>query len=137
MIWAGRTDEAGQLLGAITGSDLPPMNKLIAELRQACGEGDLIRARQIRTRMDALRPDLNDRWQIAQIMGETIEAAAVLQGLDRERRLQELLQFMINPTFDSSLYPNLRAAMARDGVVRWKVWPMPGACKKRAIASVR
>lgn len=137
MIWAGRNDEARQLLGSIVESDLPPINKLFAELRQACGEGDLIRARQIRARMDALRPDLNDRWQIAQIMGETIEAAAVLQSLDRERRLQELLQFMISPTFDSSLYPNLRAAMARDGVVRWKVWPMPSACKKSAIASVR
>lgn len=137
MIWAGRNDEARQLLGSIVESDLPPINKLFAELRQACGEGDLIRARHIHAKMDALRPDLNDRWQIAQIMGDNIKAADVLQSLDRERRLQELLQFMINPTFDSSLYPNLRAAMARDGVVRWKVWPMPGACRKTENVEAR
>ena len=136
MIWAGRTDEARQLLGSITGSDLPPMNKLLAELRQACGEGNLVGARQVRARMDALQPDPSDRWQVSQIMGDNIAATEALQPFDRERRLQVLLQFMINPTFDSSLYPNLRAAMARDGVVRWKVWPMPGACKKTAIASV-
>jgi hypothetical protein len=79
--------------------------------------------------MEALQPDLTDQWQIAQIMGEHQKAADVLQVLDREQQLQTLLQFMINPTFDSGLYPNLRAALARDGVVRWKVWPMPGACR--------
>jgi TolB-like protein/DNA-binding winged helix-turn-helix (wHTH) protein len=130
MIWARQTDEARQLLEPILASDLPPMNKLLAELRQACGEGNLTQAVAVRRRMDALQPDLNDRWQTSQIMGDHIAAGEVLQVLDREKRLHELLQFLINPTFDSSLYPNLRAAMARDGVVRWKVWPMPGACPK-------
>lgn len=135
MIWAGRTDEARQLLDPILGSDLPPMNKLLAELRQACGEGNLTQAKAIQERMDALQPDLNDRWQSSQIMGDHITAGELLQILDREKRLQELLQYMINPTFDSSLYPNLRAAMARDGVVRWKVWSTPGACRKTAAST--
>jgi TolB-like protein/DNA-binding winged helix-turn-helix (wHTH) protein len=129
MIWAGRTEEARQLLGAIVASDLPPMNKMLAELRQACGENDLASARSVRSRMDSAQPDLNDRWQTDQIMGENAKAVEALQPLDRERRLQTLLQFMINPTFESSAYPNLRSAMARDGVVRWKVWSMPGACR--------
>lgn len=129
MIWAGRTDEARQLLEAIVNSDLPSQNKMLAELRQACGEGDNARAREVKARMDATNPDLIDKWQAEQIMGNPSKAAEVLQILDREARLQTLLQLMINPTFDSAQYPNLRAAMARDGIVRWKVWPMPGACK--------
>ncbi len=132
MIWAGRNEEARQLLGAITSSDLPAMNKMLAELRQACGENDLAQARSVQSRMDAAQPDLNDRWQIDQIMGENAKAVAALQPLDHEGRLQSLLQFMINPTFESSAYPNLRSAMARDGVVRWKVWSMPGACRAKA-----
>lgn len=129
MIWAGRNEEARQLLGAITSSDLPAVNKMLAELRQACGENDLARAGNVRSRMDSAGPDLSDRWQIDQIMGDNAKAAEALQPLDREGRLQTLLQFMINPTFESSAYPNLRSAMARDGVVRWKVWSMPGACR--------
>jgi hypothetical protein len=134
MIWAGRIDEARLLLGSIVSSDLPPMNKLLSELRQACGEGDLAMARKVRGRMSALNPDLADQWQIHQIMGESRQSAEALQVLDREGSLQTLLQFMINPTFDSGLYPNLRSAMARDGVVRWKVWPMPGACRSPPVA---
>ncbi len=129
MIWAGRIDEARQLMGAIVNSELPAQNRMLAELRQACGEGDIARAREVRTRMEATKPDLIDKWQTEHIMGNPAKAAEVLQILDREGRLQTLLQFMINPTFDSAQYPNLRAAMARDGIVRWKVWPMPGACK--------
>ena len=129
MIWAGKIAEARSLLDPIRASDLPAMNKLFAELRQACGEGDLPEARSISERMGALGPDLIDQWQIAQIMGETRQAAEILQPLDRHGKLQTLLQFMINPSFDSALYPNLRTAMARDGVVRWKVWSMPGACR--------
>jgi TolB-like protein/DNA-binding winged helix-turn-helix (wHTH) protein len=129
MIWAGRAEEARQLLGAIIASDLPPMNKALAELRQACGENDLAQAKSVRSRMESAQPDLNDRWQTDQIMGENAKAVEALQPLDREGRLQTLLQFMINPTFESSAYPNLRSAMARDGVVRWKVWSMPGACQ--------
>lgn len=130
MIWAGQIAEARQLLDPILGSDLPAMNKLFAELRQACGEADLVQANGIRNRMQALNPDLIDRWQIAQIMGDHRQATDILQVLDREGQLQTLLQFMINPSFDSGRHPNLRTAMARDGVVRWKVWPMPGACKR-------
>jgi TolB-like protein/DNA-binding winged helix-turn-helix (wHTH) protein len=130
MIWAGQTDAARQILEPIMASDLPPMNKLFAQLRQACGEGNIDQARRLRARMDALKPDLIDAWQIYQIMGEGRKAAEALAVLDRDQRLPTLIQFMINPTFDSAQYPNLRAAMARDGVVRWKVWPMPGACKQ-------
>jgi TolB-like protein/DNA-binding winged helix-turn-helix (wHTH) protein/tetratricopeptide (TPR) repeat protein len=138
MIWAGRTDEARQLLNPILASDLPPMNRMLSELRQACGEGDLAKALEIRVRMDAEKPDLNEQWQVAQILGDYATATEALQPLDHEGRLQTLLQFMINPTFDSSAYPNLRSAMARDGVVRWKVWPMPGACKRsQAFAQKR
>ena len=129
MIWGGQIDEARQLLGAIANSDLPEQNKMLAELRQACGEGDIARAREVKSRIDATNPDLIDKWQAEQIMGNPSKAAEVLQIFDREGRLQTLLQFMINPTFDSAQYPNFRAAIARDGIVRWKVWPMPGACK--------
>lgn len=135
LIWAGEIDEARQSLNAITTSELPEQNKLLARLRQSCADGQNDAARLLRQRLERSNPSLSDRWQAAQIVGDTEDAVALLQPLDNADGLLTLLQFMINPSFDSGRYVTLRGAMARDGVVRWKVWSMPGACKRSQIRS--
>lgn len=129
LIWAGEEEEARLSLDLIVGSDLPRENKLLAQLRQACAEGRVGLGRGLRQELEQL-PDLSlsGRWQAAEIAGDHRGAAELLSHLDNREDLQELLEFMLNPSFESGRYPLLRSALARDGVVRWKVWPMPGAC---------
>ena len=63
-------------------------------------------------------------------MGDNEGAVKLLSHLDTRDDMLELMEYMLNPSFESGRYPMLRGALARDGVVRWKVWPMPGACPK-------
>lgn len=131
LIWAGEVDEARQLLGGINASQLPERNKILAQMRQYCAEGQDAEANVLRNRIDAIGSDYSDRWLAAQIVGDNAGALSILQPLNREDRLLTLMQFMMNPSFDSGRYPVLSAALARDGVVRWKVWPMPQACQTK------
>lgn len=129
LIWAGEVDEARQLLDRIKTSQLPERNKILAQMRQYCADGQNDAANFLRARIDALGSDYSDRWMAAQIVGDSADAVAILKPLDRDDRLLTLMQFMMNPSFESARFSVLSAALASDGVVRWKVWPMPGACK--------
>jgi hypothetical protein len=130
LIWAGETDEARASLDDIVDSDLPEENKLLAQLRQACAEAQIADARAIRQRLEAL-PDLSlsGRWQATEIMGEHQAAIDLLRPLDNREDLHELMELMMNPSFETGAYPLLRSVLARDGVVRTEVWPMPKACQ--------
>jgi TolB-like protein/DNA-binding winged helix-turn-helix (wHTH) protein len=131
LIWAGEADEARQSLDDIIGSDLPEENKLLAQLRQACAEQQLDQAQGFKRQLEKL-PDLSlsGRWQAVEIIGDHEAAVKLLSPLDNREDMLELMEYMLNPSFESGRYPLLSNAMARDGVVRWKVWPMPGACPK-------
>jgi TolB-like protein/DNA-binding winged helix-turn-helix (wHTH) protein len=132
LIWAGEAEEARRSLDLILGSDLPMENKLLVQLRQACAEQNVEQALTFRRQLEAL-PDLSlsGRWQTAEIIGDHEGAVKLLSHLDNRQDMEELLEFMLNPSFESGRYPVLRAAMARDGVVRSEVWPMPGACRTK------
>lgn len=130
LIWAGEIAEARALLNRIVDSDLPEENKLLAQLRQACAEGQVDDARAIRGKVEALpNLSLSGRWQATEIIGHHQAAIALLRPLDNREDLPELMEFMLNPSFESGAFPLLRSVLARDGVVRTEVWPMPGACR--------
>jgi TolB-like protein/DNA-binding winged helix-turn-helix (wHTH) protein len=127
-IWAGRTEEARTLLKRIDASTMPRDNKLLAQMRQACAEGQGDHARRVRARI-AAAGDVNSRWQAAQLIGDTAMAATQLQPLDRTERLPTLMQFMIHPTFDASRYNALTAALTRNGIVPRKAVAIPFGCR--------
>jgi TolB-like protein/DNA-binding winged helix-turn-helix (wHTH) protein len=130
LIWAGKAEEARLSLDDIVGSDLPQENKLLAQLRQACAERQIEQALDFRQQLETLPGlSLSGRWQTAEIIGDHEGAVKLLARLDNREDMLELMEFMLNPSFESGRYPLLSNAMARDGVVRWKVWPMPGACR--------
>jgi TolB-like protein/DNA-binding winged helix-turn-helix (wHTH) protein len=130
LIWGGKTAEARRSLYRIISSNLPAENKLLAQLRQACAENQIGDARATQQRLNTLpNLSLSGRWQAAEIMGQHQAASALLRPLDNPEDLPELMEFMLNPNFDSSAYPLLRSMLASDGVVRSKIWPMPRACK--------
>jgi TolB-like protein/DNA-binding winged helix-turn-helix (wHTH) protein len=130
LIWAGEAEEARLSLDDIIGSDLPMENKLLAQLRQACAERQVDQALAFKRQLEKL-PDLSlsGRWQAAEVIGNHEGAVKLLAHLDNREDMLELMEFMLNPSFESGRYPQLSNAMARDGVVRWKVWPMPGGCR--------
>lgn len=137
LIWAGEIDEARQSIDDIVDSQLPEANKLLAQMRQACAEGRNGDAMQLRERIDRPGTSISNRWQAAQIAGDREGAVRLLQPLDNQRGLPTLLQFLINPSFDTIRFPFLSATIARDNIVRSEVWPMPGACTIKAIASAK
>jgi TolB-like protein/DNA-binding winged helix-turn-helix (wHTH) protein len=126
-IWNGRADEARRLLPGIETSTMPSENKLLARLRQACADGQVIEARRVYAQTIA-DGDMGTRWNAAQTMGDTAAALAVLRPLDQPARIATLMQFMINPTFDARQFPNLSIALARAGVVPRRPIAMPYAC---------
>lgn len=127
LIWAGRIDEARALLPRLRASRLPEPVRLLAEMRQACAERRVGDARALRARIDA-DDGLSSRWLAAQLAGDAAGATALLKPLDTPDRLPTLMQFLINPGFDSRSYPVLAAELDRNGVTRPASAPVPHAC---------
>ncbi len=115
LIWKGQADEARALLPDIQASRLPETNRLLAGMRQACADGRLDEADALRSRIEN-EGDLNTRWAAAGIAGDTAGATAILRPLDTAEGLPRLMQYLINPTFDSRSYPLLTSRLARNGI---------------------
>lgn len=127
-IWSGHIDEARALLPQITASRLPEATRLLAEMRQACAEGRTAEAAAIRRRIDA-GGTLSNRWIAAQLTGDLDTATDLLRPLDTPERLATLMQFRINPTFDSRSYPLLVSQLARNGVAPGVPIAPPHGCQ--------
>lgn len=127
-VWAGDVAAARRLLVRIRASGLPEQSRLNAELRQACVEQRSADAARLRARLVS-GDDVHQQWQIAQTVGDTEAAKAALRDLDRPERLPTLLQFLIDPTFDSRHYPVLNARLIQNGIARPPAIATPGACR--------
>lgn len=127
LIWAGQIDEARALLPRIRASRMPTTSRLLAALRQACADGNVVEAKALRVEIDG-SDGLSSRWQAAQIAGDPVAAAALLRPLDQPDGLPTLMQFMINPTFDPTLYPLLKSRLIRNGIPIRPALAMPFAC---------
>jgi hypothetical protein len=127
-IWAGHVEEARALLPRIAASQLPVATRLLAEMRQACAEGRTADAAALRGRIGD-SGTLSNRWIAAQLTGDMEAAEALLRPLDTAERLPSLLQFRINPTFDSRVYPLLASELGRNGVAPGNPIPVPHGCR--------
>lgn len=115
LIWAGQADEARALLPDIQASRIPESTRLLAGMRQACADGRLAEADRLRARIEAL-DDINSRWLAAKLAGDAAAATEILRPLDTAEGLPRLMQYLINPTFDSRSYPLLTSRLARNGI---------------------
>ncbi len=127
-IWAGKKEEARASLRHVLASELPEETKINARLRQACADGHREDATALRKQLDVLGAPLSARWLAAQILGDKAAAKALLQPLDNPAGLPTLMQFMINPSFDTSLYPELSSTLATAGVTSPRAQPMLATC---------
>lgn len=128
LIWSGKPLEARKILDRLTQSKLPEINMTLARMRQACAEKNINQARKLAEQIYA-SPHTTGKWQVAQMMGDSDRAKAILQPLDQTERLPTLVQYMTYPSFDANIYPVLRDRLARDGTRRPKAIPMPYACE--------
>lgn len=131
LLWGGHKDEARAVLQRLRTSALPPENKLLAELRQACADGGR-GALQIADRLARL-PDASTSgaWHSAMVLGDRRRAAEALMPLHRPERLTTLMQYLVYPTFDARPFPLLMARLNADGVTRPPPLNIPFACPAR------
>ena len=117
----------------IRASGLAPATRLLADMRQACAEGRRADAARLKVQIDATG-NLNTRWLAAVLDGDGRGAMAMLRPLDREGSLPNLMQYMINPNFDSRQFPVLDARLRGNGVRLAPPAVVPHACPARAAA---
>lgn len=126
-IWTSNFEEARRALEKVEASDLPGEIKRLAAMRQACAEG-----RRAAAAADAEivyeNGSIGAQWQAAEIMGDKDRAHALLVPLDTIEGAPTLMQFMFQPTFDASAYPNLSRRLREAGVRPLAPMSMPYSC---------
>lgn len=132
LIWTGQADEARALLPDIQASRLPEMTRLIAGMRQACADGRVAEADRLRSKIDD-GGDITSRWTAAGIAGDRAGATATLRPLDTADGLPRLMQYLINPTFDSRSYPMLTSRLGRNGITPVAPVAEPFGCRSAPL----
>ena len=127
LLWAGHVEEARRWAQQIRGSEFPPQNIYLVELRQACAEGDPERARQFEEKIVASGANEVSTIYIAnQIMNRPGEAHQWL--IEQELGVYELMSFLNYPYFDHTYFPEIAGRLERQGIERPFVTGPPYAC---------
>lgn len=132
LIWSGRADEARALLPDIEASGIPETTRLLASMRQACADGRTAEANALRSRIER-DGNTNVRWAAAGIAGDRAAATALLRPLDTPEGLPSLMQYLINPTFDSRSYPLLTSRLTRNGISPPPPTAEPFSCRSASL----
>jgi hypothetical protein len=127
LLWAGKVEEARRWAQVIRGSEFPAENILLAELRQACAEGDTDAARELAAKLLEPRDsDTSVHYITMQIMNRPDEAHRFL--VEKDLDIHELVSFMTYPYFNHTLFPELVASLERQGIERPFIESPPYAC---------
>jgi TolB-like protein len=127
LLWAGKVQEARRWAQVLRGSEFPIENIYLVELRQACAEGDLDRAREFADKLLAPRDsDDSVHYITMQIMNDPEDAHRFL--VERNLTIHELKSFMNYPYFDHTYFPKLVASLERQGIERPFIKSPPYAC---------
>jgi TolB-like protein len=103
--------------------------RVMIDIRQACAEG---REQDAAVIYDSAANTLRaaSRWQSLMLLGRNAEATELLRSHDDAGELFALAAFLHEPHFDPRPYPNLSAALRRQGVTREPV-EIRFACGRR------
>ncbi|MEL7031190.1 MAG: winged helix-turn-helix domain-containing protein [Pseudomonadota bacterium] len=130
-LWAAEFDRARQLLEPINQGALPPHNRSLARIRQACADGDITTASSEYTAL--LENELASRasvWLAGLALGEVEAANASLMDLDQEGHLHQLAAWLRYPHFDSARFPNLSQKLRSDGIDMADPVQSPFRCRR-------
>ena len=128
LIWAGDYDEARELIPLIEASQLPRVNHLFVQLRQACADGDEATARVL---MEEFERDYDDDtlWIPYNVTGQLDKVEDVLRPIYESGQLFPLSELLNYPYFDPYPYPRLMALLEREGINRPDPIEIPFACQ--------
>jgi len=127
-LWAGRRDEARQILPRLLSSKFT-QSVALAEIHQACADGQRDRAEalfhQLETRQDAFNGNL---WYASFVLGRRAQALKVsLEPKEPDRSIILSISLLF-PMFDVHDYPWLDERFQAQGIQRPPAIPMPHAC---------
>ena len=127
LLWDRRVEDAAVVLArwqSLTGRN--EAWSVIPPARQACAEGRRADVEAILAGLPA--DDVAQRWHLLMLLGNTGEAADLLQPLERAGNTYALAGFLAYPQFDPAPYPSLMRVLEREKVHRPPPVPLPFAC---------
>lgn len=127
-LWAGRRDEARQILPRLLSSHFT-QSVVLAQIHQACADGQLDHAHalfhQLKDRPDAFSGNL---WYASFILGRRAEALQVSMEPKEPDRSIILSISLLFPMLDVHDYPQFDERFKAQHIQRPPAIPMPGAC---------
>ena len=126
-IWNGEYEAARDLIPRIAASQLPPVNLLYVELRQACAEGDNETARRVMATLEA-EHDSDVLWIPYHVTRQLEKIEGLLMPIHDSGQLFALSELLNYPYFDPNPYPRLMKVLKREGIERPDPIEIPFAC---------
>ena len=138
LLWAGATDEAAKLIPALSRAIGDDANNsiMVAQVRQACAEGNRPRAEQLAEEIFAMDDDQvggGTAWIARHLLGQKEEAAQMIAKYDRARAPNLLQAWLYYPYFDHTRSPNFVRDLARENVTRPAPIDIPFACPPATV----
>ena len=129
LLWAGAVDDARLLTPRLYNSQMGEVPQFTVKIRQACADGDRALAEDLADRMLAFGDEaIAPKWYTLKLLGREDEALKMLAPYDRPSPPILLNAWLIFPYFDVTKFPNLNAALKRQGVTRAPAINIPFAC---------
>ena len=126
-IWNGEYEAARELIPRIAASQLPPVNLLYVELRQACAAGDNETARRVMATLEA-EHDSDVLWIPYHLTRQLEKIEGLLMPIHDSGQLFALSALLNYPYFDPNPYPGLMKVLRREGIKRPDPIEIPFAC---------
>lgn len=132
LLAGGRVEQAASLAEEYLARSPSDYGKVLVRIRQLCAEGRTADAEAYYESLDSLGEDpsvdMVSRWHALTCLGRRDEAIEILRHYDDAGELFVLSTFLGYTFFDPRPYPNLSAALRRNGALRAEPQPIPYAC---------
>jgi hypothetical protein len=132
LLAGGRVEQAAALAERYLARSPSEYGRDLVRIRQLCAEGRTADAAAYYESIDFVSEDpaLDEttRWHVLNYLGRRDEAVELLRRYDDDGELFTLSTFLDYTFFDPRAYPNLSAALRRNGALRAEPEPIPYAC---------
>jgi TolB-like protein len=132
LLAGGRVQQAAALAEHYLARSPSEYGKHLVRIRQLCAEGRTADAAAYYESLDFVSedPSLDEttRWHMLHYLGRRDEAVEILRHYDDAGELFVLSTFLDYTFFDPRPYPNLSAALRRNGALRPEPRPVPYGC---------
>tara|TARA_R110002124_G_scaffold44656_3_gene135911 strand:+ start:9482 stop:11299 length:1818 start_codon:yes stop_codon:yes gene_type:complete len=128
MLWRGEYERAREVKKRLRGLQIPVENFAIADIREACTDGNTDLANQIYEESVQNTGDLGFIWIALKILNRNEEAHKLIQILDENKQFINVFGFAYYPHFDYTQYPNMNEILERENHTRGPVLEIPYKC---------